>query len=253
MKRIDLNCDMGESFGPWNMGADAEVMPWITSANVACGFHAGDPSIMRRTVVLAAESGVAVGAHVGLPDLAGFGRRAMALSAQQVYDLAVVQIGALSAVARTQGVKVMHMKPHGALYHMVERDEDLAKALARAVYDIDASMRLLGRSGGRLVACGQQLGLSVAHEAFADRRYLSDGHLVPRGERGAVIEDVNIAAAQAVKLAEEGAVETVDGTLLSLRADTICVHGDRHDAVAFARLMHQQLRASGVELRSTEH
>ncbi|KGI78287.1 LamB/YcsF family protein [Oleiagrimonas soli] len=249
MKRIDLNCDMGESFGPWRMGADADVMPWITSANVACGFHAGDPSIMRETVAAAVAAGVAIGAHVGLPDLAGFGRRAMALDVQQAYDITVAQIGALAAVARTQGAQLTHMKPHGALYHMVERDAELADALARAVRDVDAGMRLVGRSGGQLVAHGRQLGLTVTHEVFADRRYRPDGQLVPRGEPHAVIEDAQAAASQAVRLACDAAVEADDGSVLTLRADSICVHGDRTHAAAFARGMHERLREAGVVLR----
>lgn len=248
MTRIDLNCDMGESFGAWQMGADTDVLPWVSSVNIACGFHAGDPAVMRRTVTAAVEAGVTIGAHVGLPDLAGFGRRAMALRPQEAYDLCIVQIGALSAVAATCGTSLAHMKPHGALYHMAEHEPDLARALAQAVHDLDPGMRLVGRSGGQLVDAGQGLGLPVAHEVFADRRYQTDGQLVPRSVPGAVIEGVDEAATQALELAMHGRVRTLHGTTLELRADTLCIHGDRPDAEAMAQGIHQILRAAGVAI-----
>lgn len=250
MKRIDLNCDMGESFGAWTMGADAAVMPWVSSVNIACGFHAGDPTIMRETVAAAVAAGVAIGAHVGLPDLAGFGRRAMAVSAQQVYDFTVVQIGALQAVARAQGAELTHMKPHGALYHMAEDDVAIGEALARAVRDVDPSLRLVGRANGALVQYGKAAGLAITQEVFADRRYQSNGHLVPRSQPGAVLDDPDAAAEQAIALALHGVVSADDGSILSLRADSICIHGDRHDAPTFAKIVHQRLRAAEVALRS---
>lgn len=247
---IDLNCDMGESFGAWKMGADAEVMPWVTSANIACGFHAGDPSTMRETVSAAHQAGIAIGAHIGLPDLVGFGRRAMSISAQQAYDLTVVQIGALMAVARTVGAALVHVKPHGALYHMAEQDQDLAGALARAIRDVDPTLRLTAFADGQLIATGQAMGLAVTHEVFADRRYQADGRLVPRSKPDAVIEDADAVAQQAVDLAVHGRVTTINGSTLELRADSICVHGDRDDAETVARTLHQHLRKAGVSLQS---
>lgn len=249
MRTIDLNCDMGESYGAWCMGADDAVMPWITSANIACGFHAGDPSTMRATVQAAAAAGVAIGAHIGLPDLAGFGRRAMAVAPAELYDLGVVQLGALMAMAHTARARVTHLKPHGALYHMVEREPPLAQALVQAVRDVDAEVRLVGLAGGALVRAGAEAGLAVAHEAFADRRYRADGHLVARGEPGAVIGDVSAAVRQAIGLAVDGVVESVDGTRVQVQADSLCVHGDRPDAAAFAQALHEGLRAAGVDLR----
>lgn len=250
MKTIDLNCDMGESFGAWVMGADAAVLPWVSSVNVACGFHAGDPTIMRETVAAAVAAGVAIGAHVGLPDLAGFGRRAMAVSARQVYDFTVVQIGALQAVAHAQGAGLTHMKPHGALYHMAEDDPDIGTALARAVHAVDPSLRLLGRANGRLIEYGKAIGLAVRHEVFADRRYRADGSLLPRTQQGAVIDDPHEAARQAVDLAVRGSVIAHDGSTLDLCANSICLHGDRDDAAGFAKALHQCLRAAGVVIRS---
>ena len=248
MSRIDLNCDMGESFGAWRMGADEAVMPWITSANIACGFHAGDPSVMRRTVAAASAADVAIGAHVGLPDLVGFGRRAMALDAATAYDITVVQIGALQAVARAAGTRVGHVKPHGALYHMLDAHPELADAVARAIRDVDPDLRAVGRSGGAWLAQAAKRGLAVLHEVFADRAYRPDGTLQPRGEPGASIDSREAAAAQAVRLACEGRVETVDGQALQLRADTLCIHGDRDDAESVARTIREHLDKAGVDV-----
>lgn len=249
MTRIDLNCDMGESFGAWTMGADAAVMPWVTSVNIACGFHAGDPSTMRQTVAAAVAAGVAIGAHVGLPDLAGFGRRTMAISAQQAHDITVVQLGALSAMARVHDARLSHMKPHGALYHMAEDDPALADALARALHDVDPSLHLVGRAGGRLCEAGQGIGLATNNEVFADRRYQADGTLVPRTHADAVIDDAQTAAQQALDLALHGTVTAIDGSRINVQTDTICLHGDRDDAEFFARTVHQTLRDAGVTLR----
>lgn len=248
MRSIDLNCDMGESFGAWRMGADAAVMPWITSANIACGFHAGDPTTMLATVQAAAANGVAIGAHVGLPDLVGFGRRALAVSPAELYAMTVVQLGALAAVAQTAAQRVGHLKPHGALYHMAEHDPALAQAIVDAIRDVDATVRLVGLADGALVRAGAAAGLAIAHEGFADRRYLADGRLLPRGQPGAVIEDIDKAVRQAVVLAVDGAVTTVDGQSIRIHADSLCVHGDRPDAAAFARALHDGLRAAGVVL-----
>ena len=243
---IDLNCDMGESFGAWTMGQDAEVLAYVSSANIACGFHAGDPDTMRRTVDLAAHAGVAIGAHVSLPDLVGFGRREMRVSASETYALTLYQIGALAGFARSAGVRVHHVKPHGALYNMAARDAALADAIAHAVRDFDATLVLVGLAASELPRAGERVGLAVAHEAFADRRYETDGSLTPRREPGAVIEAVDAAVAQALAIAIRGEVTTRPGGTLSLRADTICVHGDRANAALFARSLREALAAAKV-------
>jgi UPF0271 protein len=248
MTRIDLNCDLGESFGAWTMGDDAGVMPWITSANIACGFHAGDFSTMRQSVLLAKRHGVAIGAHVSLPDLQGFGRRAMKVSPDEAHALTLYQIGALSAFARAADLRIAHVKPHGALYNMAAKGARLADAIARAVRDFDAQLILVGLAGSELPKAGAALGLAVAHEAFADRRYEADGTLTPRGTEGAVIEDVDAAVAQAVQIATQGNVDIRNDGTLALRADTICVHGDRPDAAQFARRLREGLNAAGVEV-----
>lgn len=248
MKRIDLNCDMGECFGAWSMGDDAGVMPWITSANIACGFHAGDFSTMKHTVALAKAHQVAIGAHVSLPDLQGFGRREMHVSANDVYAMTLYQIGALSAFARAAGAALHHVKPHGALYNMTARDRTLADAIAHCVRDFDAHLILFGLANSELTRAGESSGLRVAHEAFADRRYEADGTLTPRSMPGALIEDVDPAIAQAVKIATSGNVDICTGGTLALHADTICVHGDRPDAALFAQRLHEALVAAGVAL-----
>jgi UPF0271 protein len=248
VNRIDLNCDLGESFGAWTLGDDAGVMPWITSANIACGFHAGDFSTMRKTVLLAKQHNVAIGAHVSLPDLQGFGRREMKISPSDVYALTLYQIGALAAFAHAADTRVAHVKPHGALYNMAAKDAALADAIARAVRDFDAQLILVGLAGSELPKAGAALGLAIAHEAFADRRYEADGSLTPRSVEGAVIEDADAAVAQALQIATQGKVELRTGGTRELRADTICVHGDRPDAALFARRLREGLKAAGVEV-----
>jgi len=252
MNNIDLNCDIGESYGAWSMGQDAQVMPWITSANIACGFHAGDFSTMQQTVALAKQHAVAIGAHVSLPDLQGFGRREMKVAPNEAYALTLYQIGALHAFAHAAGTRVAHVKPHGALYNMAARDRALADAIARAVHDFDPQLILIGLANSELPRAGQALGLRVAHEAFADRRYESQGSLTPRREPGAVIEDLNSAVAQAVKIATKGKVDIRTGGMLELRADTICVHGDRPDAASFAQRLHETLKSAGISLAAPE-
>ena len=248
MSYIDLNCDLGESFGAWRMGDDAGVMPWISSANIACGFHAGDFATMQQTVIRAAEHGVAIGAHVSLPDLQGFGRREMRITPIEAHALTLYQIGALNAFTRAQRLRLHHVKPHGALYNMAAKDAKLAEAIANAVRDFDPSLVLVGLAGSALTHAGAQLGLVVAHEAFADRAYAADGSLVPRSEPGAVIDDIDAAIAQAVQIATAGKVLARDGKELRVRADTLCVHGDRADAAVFAQRLHEALRADGVHI-----
>jgi UPF0271 protein len=248
MRSIDLNCDMGESYGAWTMGDDAQVMPWISSANIACGFHAGDFATMQRTVTLAAQHDVAIGAHVSLPDLQGFGRRELHVTADEAYALTLYQLGALSAFTQAAQTRIVHVKPHGALYNMAARDAALSSAIARAVRDFDAGLVLVGLAGSALPQAGAVLGLRVAHEAFADRRYEEDGMLTPRRETGAVIHDVDAAVAQAVYIATTGKVDTRTGRAIALRADTLCVHGDRPDAALFARRLREALQNAGIRV-----
>lgn len=236
MLRVDLNCDMGESFGAYQLGRDEEILTYVTSANIACGFHAGDPSVMRRTVEMALAKGVAIGAHPGLPDLVGFGRRNMAISPQEAYDMTVYQIGALHAFVKASGGKMQHVKPHGALYNMAAKDAELSRAIAEAVYAVEPELILYGLSGSQLVQAGEQTGLRTAHEVFADRTYQPDGTLTPRTEPGALIHDPALAADQVIRLVREGTV----------LADTVCIHGDGPHALAFAEAIRQQLLNAGV-------
>ncbi len=249
LKSIDLNSDLGESFGTYVLGADPEMLSLVTSANIACGFHAGDPDTMAQTVRLAVEQGVGVGAHPSLPDLQGFGRREMQLTPQEAYHLVLYQIGSLSAFARVHGKTVSHVKPHGALYNMAERDSDLARAIAQATFDFDPSIVLFGLSGGRLVASGAELGLQVAHEVFADRNYQPDGQLVSRQMPNALIHDPEIAGQRMVRLIREGVITAIDGTDLQMQADTICVHGDSTHAVVIAQHLRSSLAAAGISLQ----
>ena len=252
MKSIDLNADLGESFGAWRMGDDAGVMPWITSANIACGFHAGDPETMRRTVALCIEHGVAIGAHPSLPDLQGFGRREMRISSDEVYAQTLYQIGALHALAKACGGTLHHVKPHGALYNMAGRDAGLADAIACAVRDFDPTLILVGLAGGALVEAGRNAGLPVLGEGFCDRRYRSDGSLAPRSETGAVIDDLDAAVAQAVSIATRSETTAIDGGQVSVVAETLCVHGDRADAAAFAKALRCALENAGLKIDAVE-
>ena len=246
--RVDLNCDMGESFGRWHLGADAEVMPHITSANVACGAHAGDPATMRHTLRLAREHGVAAGAHPGFADLAGFGRREIPASPEEVEDLVLVQLGALDAVARAEGMRLSHVKPHGALYNMAARTPALADAIARAVASFDASLVLFCLAGSPMLAAAAGAGLTAAAEGFADRSYEPDGSLTPRSVPGAVIHDVGQAVQRAVRMVRDGTVTARNGSDVPLRVDTICVHGDTPGAAALARALSHGLRAAGITI-----
>ncbi|MEP7044493.1 MAG: 5-oxoprolinase subunit PxpA [Dokdonella sp.] len=247
-RTLDLNCDMGESFGAWTMGDDAGVLAHVSSVNIACGFHAGDPDTMQRTLALALQAAVAIGAHVSLPDLQGFGRREMKISVEEAYALTLYQIGALAGFAQAAGARLHHVKPHGALYNMAARDAALADAIARAIRDFDAALLLVGLAASELPRAGVRAGLAVVHEAFADRRYESDGSLTARREHAAVIEDIDAAVAQALAIARGDGVTTRQGTRLALRAETICVHGDRPNAAQFARRLRDALRDAGVSI-----
>jgi len=243
---IDLNCDMGESFGRWELGADASVMPHITSANIACGAHAGDPAVMRATFALALKHGVSCGAHPGFSDLAGFGRREIPITPDEAGDLVLWQIGALAAIAKSQGVALTHVKTHGALYNMAARDRKLAGALAEAVASFDKSLIFFGLAGSGMLDAGRSAGLEVAAEGFADRSYEPDGTLTPRAIEGSVINDVNAVVERAVLMAREGRVRTRTGAEIPLRVDTICVHGDTPGAAALAAALRQGLERADV-------
>jgi UPF0271 protein len=238
---IDLNADVGEAIGD-----DEGVLPFVTSANIACGFHAGNPTIMASTVQLSRRHGVAVGAHPGFQDLEGFGRRDMHLSIAELENLVAYQIGALAGVASTEGVRLSHVKPHGALYNMAARSAEMADAIARAVRAVDASLVLFGLSGSQLIAAGERAGLRVASEVFADRGYWPDGSLAPRGTPGALVTEVEDVVRRALGMATGQAVDCVDGTSIHVRADTICIHGDTPGAADLARRVRAALTPVGV-------
>jgi len=246
MTRIDLNADLGESFGPWPMGHDEALMTSITSANVACGFHAGDPAVMRRTIRLAKMHGVAVGAHPGFADLVGFGRREMHVSPAEIEDLVLYQVAALAGVAASEGVRVQHVKAHGALYNMAARDSAIAGAIARAVAAVDRSLILFGLPNSELVREGEKAGLKIAAEIFADRSYEPDGSLTSRRKPGSVIHDTHIVVARAVGMVQTCSVEATDGSTIALAADTMCLHGDTPGSADLAREVRRALQAAGI-------
>lgn len=247
---IDLNCDMGESYGAWTMGRDNEVLPFVSSANIACGFHGGDPSTMRKTVAAAIKHGVAIGAHPSLQDLAGFGRRVIQITPDEAYDSVVYQIGALAGVAASQGARLHHVKAHGALYNMAARDAALARAICEAVRDIDPSLVLYGLAGSKLIEAAQAAGLKAASEVFADRSYQDDGSLTPRTQAGAMIEDVDQAVAQVVRMVKEGKVRSQSGKDVPVQADTLCIHGDQPNALVFASGIRRALEAAGISIQT---
>jgi 5-oxoprolinase (ATP-hydrolysing) subunit A len=250
MHRIDFNCDMGEGYGAWRMGDDVALLDHVTSANVACGFHAGDPATIRRTVSAAVEKEVAVGAHPSLPDLQGFGRRAMHISPAEVYDITVYQVGAVAAFARACGGRLSHVKAHGALYNMAAKDRALADAIAAAVRDVDSSLVLFALSGSELMAAAQATGVTAAAEVFADRSYQDDGSLTPRGRPGAMIEEVEISIEQVKRMVLDGIVRAQSGKEVPVRADTLCIHGDQPGALEFAKRIRAALVQAGVEIRA---
>jgi len=246
MKSIDLNCDMGESFGAWKMGDDATIMPLITSANIAAGFHAGDPGTIRDTVRLAVDHGVAIGAHPGLPDLAGFGRRAMKVTPREVYDLVLYQAGAVGAFAAAAGARLHHVKLHGALYNMAATDEGLSDALARAVKDLGTGVLVYGLSGSAMMATAARHGVQAIGEVFADRSYQPDGTLTPRNQPGAMITDESDSVAQVLSMVEQGKVRALSGAEVPVAAGTLCLHGDQPGAVAFARALRRVFAERGI-------
>lgn len=250
MYQVDINCDLGESFGPYTIGSDEQILEYVTSANIACGFHAGDPTVMRKTVRMALEKGVQIGAHPGLQDLVGFGRRPIAISAEEAYDLVVYQIGALSAFLKAEGSTMQHVKPHGALYNMAAKNTELSESIAKAVYHVDPSLVLYGLSGSELALAGERMGLQVAHEVFSDRTYQTDGTLTSRREPNALIEDDELAVQQVVRMVREGKVHTVQGEDISLKADTVCIHGDGIHALQFAKTITSKLKEASIRLKA---
>lgn len=252
MRHIDLNCDMGEGFGAYKLGMDTDVIRHISSANIACGWHAGDPLVMDRTVKMAKERGVGVGAHPGYPDRIGFGRRNLDCTAEEVRNYVVYQVGALRAFCRVHGVKLQHVKPHGALYLTAVADETVARAVAEAIVSVDPSLlyvALAGAKGKTMRRIGQEVGLKVVYEAFPDRAYTAEGTLVSRLRPGAVIKDPTTVAERALRMAREGVVIAEDGTEIDLEVQTLCVHGDTPTAVDLVRNIRRTLEAEDIEVR----
>lgn len=250
MKCVDLNCDLGESFGTYTLGMDREVIRCISSANVACGFHAADPLVMAKTVAMAKEHGVAVGAHPGYPDLVGFGRRNLNVTPDEVKAMVQYQMGALQAFCAANGVELQHVKPHGAMYNMAAKDRRLADAICQGVRQVNPALILLGLSGSCLIDAAGELGLPFAREVFADRAYEEDGSLTPRGVEGAVITDEAAAIRRVLQMVTEGTVVTRSGRTIGVQADSICLHGDGAKAVEFAQKIRDALDANGVKVIS---
>lgn len=249
MASIDLNCDMGESFGAWRMGADAELMNYVSSVNVACGFHAGDASVMRETIEKAIEKDLAIGAHPSFPDLQGFGRRNMKMSADEIFDIVLYQVSALKGICEAFGVRLHHVKPHGALYNQAARDATIAASIAKAVKAVDEKLVFYGLSGSFLIDEGEKLGLKTASEVFADRTYQTDGSLTPRVEPNALITDAEEAVSQVLQMIFERVVKSVDDEAIPITAETVCIHGDGENALRFARTIREKLTANGIEIR----
>lgn len=250
MDSVDLNCDLGESFGAYRIGMDEAVIPLITSANVACGFHAGDPAVMHRTVRLCKRYGTAVGAHPGYPDLVGFGRRAMSVSPEQTADDLVYQIGALKAFCDLEEIPLHHVKLHGALYNQAAKDPTLAAAVCQAVRAVDPGLKLLAQGGTAMQAAAERSGIPFICEVFADRAYQPDGLLVPRGTEGAVITDENLAVSRVIRMIREHKVQALDGTDTPVRADSVCVHGDGEKALLFTRRIREALLAENIRIHA---
>jgi len=248
MTKIDLNCDLGESFGAYTMGMDERVIPLISSCNIACGYHASDPLVMRKTVAMAKEAGIGIGAHPGFPDLMGFGRRNMAVSPEEAAAYITYQLGALYAFAKSMHTRLQHVKPHGALYNMAGKDYKLALAIAKAVKDFDPSLILMGLSGSESVRAAEEIGIPIAREVFADRAYMPDGSLVPRSMEGAMIRDENEAIRRVIRMVKEHKVTAIDGTDIEIVPDSVCVHGDNEKALTFVTQIRSALEAEGIEI-----
>ena len=252
MFRVDLNCDLGESFGRYTLGMDDKVIPMISSANVACGYHASDPVVMEKTIEIAKAAGVRVGAHPGFPDLMGFGRRNMDVSPEEAKAYTLYQLGALDAFCRAKGVVMQHVKPHGALYNMAGKDYALAKGICEAICSYNRNLIVMALSGGQLVQAAEDLGLRVAREVFADRAYEEDGSLVNRRKEGAMITDEEIAIARVIRMVKEQKVTTITGKEIPIKADSVCVHGDGVKALAFVEKIRAELMKEGITICSLD-
>ncbi|QNN44687.1 LamB/YcsF family protein [Pedobacter roseus] len=250
MKMIDLNCDMGEAYGNYAMPNDDRLMDYISSANIACGFHAGDPAVMQQTVALAIKKGVAIGAHPGLPDLQGFGRREMKITATEAYQLTLYQIGALSAFVIAAGGKLNHVKAHGALYNMAAKDATLAKAIVQAVYDFDPDLMLYALAGSKMITEAKEKGIVTASEVFADRTYQDDGTLTPRSNHNAMVTSEEDAINQVLNFALKQEVNSITGNRIKVVAETVCLHGDGEHALAFAKLIAERLKKEGISIKA---
>ena len=248
MYKVDLNSDLGESFGRYTLSMDADILQLVSSANVACGYHASDPLVMNKTIAMAKETGVRVGAHPGFPDLMGFGRRNMDVSPAEAKAYTLYQLGALDAFCKAHGVKMQHVKPHGAMYNMAGKDYALSKAICEAIYEYDKDLIVMALSGGELVHAAEDMGLKVAREVFADRAYEEDGSLVNRRKEGAMITDENEAIARVVRMIKEQKVTAITGKDIPIKADSVCVHGDGVKALAFVKKIRETLTAEGVEI-----
>lgn len=248
MYTIDLNCDIGEGYGHYKFGNDAEIMNYVTSVNIACGFHGGDPRIMRETVLLAIDKNIAIGAHPGLPDLNGFGRREININPEEAYDLVVYQIGALQAFVTAEGGVMQHVKPHGALYNMAAKNKPLAEAIAKAIYKVNNELILFGLAGSALIEAGKKFGLQTAAEAFSDRTYMCDGSLASRYVVNSVLSDKEAVAKQAIRIVKEGKIKSNEGLDIDIKADTICLHGDGENALAIAREISVSLVENGITI-----
>lgn len=246
MYKIDLNSDLGESFGVYRIGQDEDILKYVTSANVACGFHAGDPSVMHKTVKLALSNNVAIGAHPGVQDLIGFGRRSIKITPAEAYDMVIYQIGALYGFVKSEGGVMQHVKPHGALYNMAAKDSELARAIAEAIYKIDPELILFGLAGSELIKQGNEVGIKTASEVFADRTYQIDGSLTPRSKPDAMVTDTDKAVIRVERMIKEGMVMCQQGKDIKIKADTVCIHGDGKNALSFANKIKQHLENSGI-------
>lgn len=252
MYKVDLNCDLGESFGNYTIGCDEKVIPFISSANVACGFHASDPIVMDKTVEMARKYGVSVGAHPGLPDLMGFGRRKMDIAPLEAKTMVQYQIGALSAFCRAHNIKMSHVKPHGALYNMAGKNLELAFAICEGIREVNPNLILLALSGSKMIEAAKMTGLRYASEVFADRAYKDDGSLVDRKNNGAVITDEDEALKRVVRMIKEGRVRSINGNDIEIEAQSICVHGDGIKALEFVKKIRQNLEQENIEILSLD-
>ncbi len=247
---VDLNSDLGESYGKYKIGNDAELMKSISSCNIACGFHAGDPSVIRKTVELALENSLTIGAHPGYPDLMGFGRREINLSEEELFDMVLFQVGTLKSIVEAFGGKLSHVKPHGAMYNRAAGDRNTARTISLAVKKMDDELYIMGLSGSFLIEEAKSIGLKTVSEVFADREYENDGKLVPRSKKNAMISDVNSSMVRILNMIKKGCVVSTEGSEIKINAETVCIHGDGEHAVEFAEKINGFLMENGVEIRS---